>query len=71
MESELNEFNELSPVIQTFISLICYLMIFTLVILIRLLLIRNPYRIPNFFGLIESLVALYIWSLVKSYLFDL
>lgn len=69
MESELNEFNELSPVIQTFISLICYSMIFTLVILIRLLLIRNHYRIPIFFGLIESLVALYIWSLVKSYIF--
>ena len=69
MESELNEFNELNPVIQTFISLIYYLMIFKLVILIRLLLIRNPNRIPNFFGLIESLVALYIWSLVKSYFF--
>jgi len=46
--------------------------IFSLVILIRLMFLeRNNNGLPNFFGLIESLVALYIWSQVKPYFFSL
>lgn len=65
MESELNS------VIETFVSLICYMNIFSLILLFRLLLERNNNGLPHFFGLIEGLIALYIWSQVKPYFFEL